>query len=119
MEEHSDLIDMSNDLSLSGRRERSVRGGGRGRGGRGGTGGGGSIEKREVQVSKALSKLLRHDAEKEGLVLDAEGFARVDQVVGLLFTPFILGQLRNFQYLCLLVVSKFNILTTEKISWSD
>jgi hypothetical protein len=90
MEEHSDLIDMSNDLSLSGRGERSVRGGGRGRGGRGGGGGGGRVEKREVQISKALSKLLRHDAEKEGLALDAEGFARVDQVVGSLFSFFYL-----------------------------
>jgi RNA:NAD 2'-phosphotransferase (TPT1/KptA family) len=36
---------------------------------------------REVAVSKALSKLLRHAAEDEGLALDNEGFARLDQVV--------------------------------------
>jgi hypothetical protein len=38
---------------------------------------------REVAVSKALSKLLRHAADDEGLVLDQEGFARLDQVVRL------------------------------------
>ncbi|KFX98824.1 hypothetical protein V490_02092, partial [Pseudogymnoascus sp. VKM F-3557] len=36
---------------------------------------------RDVQVSKALSKLLRHDAVKAGLELDDEGFASVDQVL--------------------------------------
>ena len=38
---------------------------------------------REVAVSKALSKLLRHAADDAGLELDGEGFARVDQVVSL------------------------------------
>lgn len=52
-------------------------GGGGGRGGRGGGGGQG----REVQVSKALSKLLRHQAENAGIKLDAEGFAALDEVV--------------------------------------
>lgn len=50
------------------------RGGGGGRGGRGGMG-------REVQVSKALSKLLRHQAESAGIKLDAAGFAELDKVV--------------------------------------
>jgi RNA:NAD 2'-phosphotransferase (TPT1/KptA family) len=36
---------------------------------------------RDVAISKALSKLLRHAAEDEGLKLDAEGFANVEQVV--------------------------------------
>jgi len=55
----------------------------RGKGGRGGgrSGGGGGVQGREVQVSKALSKLLRHAAEEEGVQLDKEGFARLDQVV--------------------------------------
>ena len=39
---------------------------------------------REVAVSKALSKLLRHAAEDAGLALDSEGFARVDQVVSII-----------------------------------
>lgn len=57
--------------------------GGRGRGGRGGKGGGrgGGEMSREVMVSKGLSKLLRHAAEGAGLKMDAEGYARVDQVV--------------------------------------
>ena len=38
---------------------------------------------REVAVSKALSKLLRHAAEDVGVTLDGEGFARLDQVVSL------------------------------------
>jgi hypothetical protein len=55
---------------------------GRGGHGSGGGGGGGRGQvNREVAVSKALSKLLRHAAEDEGLVLDKEGFARLDQVV--------------------------------------
>lgn len=57
--------------------EKSSRAGGR-RGGRSsGRGGGG----REVQVSKALSKLLRHQAENAGITLDEEGFAPLDKVV--------------------------------------
>lgn len=42
---------------------------------------GGGGQSRDVLVSKALSKLLRHDAEKHKLKLDEHGFARVDEVV--------------------------------------
>jgi RNA:NAD 2'-phosphotransferase (TPT1/KptA family) len=38
---------------------------------------------RDVQVSKALSKLLRHSAEKEGLKLDEAGYINLKDVVGL------------------------------------
>ncbi len=58
------------------------RGGKAGRGGRGGGRGG---QPRDVVVSKALSKLLRHDAVEAGLGLDAEGFAVVEDVVSFLF----------------------------------
>jgi RNA 2'-phosphotransferase, Tpt1 / KptA family len=51
------------------------RGGGE-KGKRGGRGGG-----REVEVSKALSKLLRHAAESQGIKLNAEGYAPLEQVV--------------------------------------
>ena len=88
----SDLATMSQDLNLG---EKSARGNKRGerkeRGGKQKSGGGrGGGEDREVMVSKALSKLLRHAAEDVGLALDAEGFARVDQVVSQpsLFVPF-------------------------------
>lgn len=54
--------------------------GGRGRG-RGGGGGGGGGQSRDVLVSKALSKLLRHQAENAGISLDEEGFAPLDRVV--------------------------------------
>lgn len=47
---------------------------GRGKGGGGGQG-------REVQVSKALSKLLRHQAANAGVQLDDEGYATLDSVV--------------------------------------
>lgn len=83
----TDSIAMSEECDTTirggGRRgESSTRGRGRGRGGRGGGGGGGKGEmNREVAVSKALSKLLRHAADDAGLKLDGEGFARVDQVV--------------------------------------
>ena len=46
---------------------------------------------RDVQVSKALSKLLRHDAVKAGLKLDDEGFADVGEVVSLRFFHFYQG----------------------------
>ncbi|KAF5134372.1 tRNA 2'-phosphotransferase 1 [Metarhizium anisopliae] len=45
------------------------------RGGRGGR-----PEGREVQLSKALSRLLRHQAENAGIKLDEEGFAPLDRV---------------------------------------
>ena len=50
---------------------RSSRGGRRGGGG----------QSREVQVSKALSKLLRHQAENAGIKLDGEGYAPLNRVV--------------------------------------
>lgn len=86
----SDIIAMPPELNIDERGARTrdregkgkVRGrwggGGRGDGGRGGGRGGIS---REVAVSKALSKLLRHAAEDEGLAIDGEGFAKLDQVV--------------------------------------
>jgi hypothetical protein len=57
------------------------RGGGKG-GRRGGKSSGGPAS-RAVGISKALSKILRHDAVKEGLKLDAEGYAKVDELVSL------------------------------------
>ncbi|KAK3985937.1 KptA family-domain-containing protein [Cladorrhinum sp. PSN332] len=59
-------------------------GGGRGgkKGGRGGRGGGGAGRGgREVQLSKALSKLLRHQAGSAGIELDDGGFAQLDKVL--------------------------------------
>lgn len=56
--------------------KKSRSGGGGGRGGRGGGG-----QNREVLVSKALSRLLRHQAENAGIKLDAEGYAALDEVV--------------------------------------
>ncbi|KAG0652174.1 tRNA 2 -phosphotransferase 1 [Hyphodiscus hymeniophilus] len=89
--EPSDLVNLSQEQEIEDRGARhSNRGGksrGRGLGGRGGKGGGGGRGgggreiNREVAVSKALSKLLRHAAADAGLALDREGFARVDQVV--------------------------------------
>ncbi|QIW95515.1 hypothetical protein AMS68_001033 [Peltaster fructicola] len=45
-----------------------------------GSGRGGPIP-REVQVSKTLSKLLRHNAEKEGLTLSADGYVNLASVL--------------------------------------
>ncbi|EFX00142.1 tRNA splicing 2 phosphotransferase 1 [Grosmannia clavigera kw1407] len=53
------------------------RGGGNGRGKREG----GSSSSRAVDVSRALSKLLRHQATSAGIVLDGEGYAALDQVL--------------------------------------
>jgi len=60
--------------------------GGRG----GGRGGGGGPQFREVLVSKKLSWLLRHGAEKEGLVLGKGGYVGVGDVVSFAFF-FVLG----------------------------
>jgi RNA 2'-phosphotransferase, Tpt1 / KptA family len=85
-----DFIDMADELDISdrggklggrGNRAKSAgRGGGGSRGSRVEGSVGGEMN-REVAVSKALSKLLRHAAVDVGLKLDSEGFARVDQVV--------------------------------------
>ncbi|KAL7821500.1 KptA family domain-containing protein [Trichoderma aethiopicum] len=48
---------------------------------RGGRGGGGGGQSREVLISKALSRLLRHQAANAGIQLDAEGFAALDEVM--------------------------------------
>ena len=70
---------------LDGASSNSKGGRGGSRGGRGGgRGGGGRGESREVAISKALSKLLRHAAADFGLVLDSEGFGRLDKVVSLI-----------------------------------
>lgn len=50
----------------------------------GGRGGGRGPMPREVQVSKKLSWLLRHNAEKEGLQLGAGGYINVKDVVSAL-----------------------------------
>jgi 2'-phosphotransferase len=46
-----------------------------------GQGRGGQGQSREVQISKALSLLLRHAAEKEGLKMNAQGYANMADVV--------------------------------------
>ena len=76
-DEEAAIINQSNDLCLSGRGQK----GGRHRGHGDRSGGGRVNQNREVMISKSLSKLLRHEAVKEGLSLDREGFARLDQVV--------------------------------------
>lgn len=67
----------------------ALRGKGRrGRDRRGGRGGGSRPQDREMQISKALSQLLRHQAENAGIRLDAEGFAPLDRVVSSSLHPF-------------------------------
>ncbi|KAI1267344.1 RNA 2'-phosphotransferase, Tpt1 [Xylariaceae sp. FL1019] len=72
--EFDEAADRVQDLALEG------KGKGRDRGGRRGGGGGGGAN-REVQISKALSKLLRHQAQDAGIELDPEGFAALDRVM--------------------------------------
>ncbi|KAK1751730.1 KptA family-domain-containing protein [Echria macrotheca] len=66
----------------------SSRGGGKSSGGGGGRGsrfrnsrGGGGSKSREVDLSRALSRLLRHQAENAGIKLDGQGFAPLDRVL--------------------------------------
>ncbi|CAK7213837.1 tRNA 2'-phosphotransferase [Sporothrix curviconia] len=56
-------------------------GGGRRGGRRGGGGGGGGSGNRNVDVSRALSKLLRHQAANAGIPLDPEGYAPLNLVL--------------------------------------
>ncbi|KAK2767450.1 tRNA 2'-phosphotransferase 1 [Arachnomyces sp. PD_36] len=56
------------------------RGGG-GRGGGKGRGGGGGGLPREVSISKALSYVLRHAAEREGVKIDSQGYANVAELL--------------------------------------
>lgn len=73
-------------------RAQGDRGKKKGRGGGGRRGGMG----REVQVSKALSRLLRHQAEGAGIKLDEAGFAELDKVVSLIpITPPLLSGVLN------------------------
>ncbi|KAI1180115.1 KptA family-domain-containing protein [Nemania sp. FL0916] len=70
-----DIQDRFEDRGGAGRNRRA----GGGRRGRGGGGGGGG--NRQVMISKALSTLLRHQAQNAGIELDAEGFAPLDRVL--------------------------------------
>jgi 2'-phosphotransferase len=83
MAEELDLTDRGGKRGARGGRPKAGGSGGSGsRGNRAGGSGGGEMN-REVAISKALSKLLRHAAVDAGLKLDPEGFARVDQVVSI------------------------------------
>lgn len=85
MAEELDLTDRGGKRGARGGRPKAGGSGGSGsRGNRAGGSGGGEMN-REVAISKALSKLLRHAAVDAGLKLDPEGFARVDQVVSIRF----------------------------------
>ena len=71
----------SDELSMKSSRGSRGRGSRRGRGGRGEKQNVPSKNSREVMISKAMSFILRHGAQKEGLRLDERGYARVDELV--------------------------------------
>ncbi|KAI1393716.1 RNA 2'-phosphotransferase, Tpt1 [Hypoxylon trugodes] len=75
MADNDEYVERMEDLALKGkgRGGRDRRGGGRG-GGKGG-------RDRNTQISRALSQLLRHQAESAGIKLDAEGYAPLDRVL--------------------------------------
>ncbi|KAI1866971.1 hypothetical protein JX265_007547 [Neoarthrinium moseri] len=76
---YEDTAERLESLALKGK----GRGGGGGAAGKRGGGGGrgGGEQNREMIISKALSKLLRHQAADAGVELDAEGFAGLDKVL--------------------------------------
>lgn len=86
------LADRLEDMAMSAPRHQGGQSGhgkrGGGKGGKGGGGGGreGGRDRREVDLSKALSRLLRHQAGNAGVELDREGFASLDRVVSSLFS---------------------------------
>lgn len=86
-EEFQDAADRIGDLALGGGAGKGGRNrrGGRCGGGGGGRGGEGAERgSRELLISKALSTLLRHQAQNAGIKLDAEGYAPLDKVVSAL-----------------------------------
>ena len=75
----------NNDIDdFQGGYRRSGKGGRRSDGGRGGRGGRGGGD-RDMVVSKAISWILRHGAQKEGLRLDSMGYADVGELVSEIF----------------------------------
>ncbi|KAH6850260.1 KptA family-domain-containing protein [Chaetomium sp. MPI-CAGE-AT-0009] len=76
------LADRLEDMAMSSSRNAGGRRGG-GKGGRGGKSGGGEggRGRREVDLSRALSRLLRHQAGSAGVQLDREGFADLGRVL--------------------------------------
>jgi len=81
---------MPDPISPSGSSPSRPPGRGRGRGGSKGRGGSGPSKPRgsrtdspEVQLSKTLSYLLRHGAEKEGLPIRSDGYVKVEDLVRL------------------------------------
>ncbi len=83
IEEVADRLEDTVLASSSTRGGGGGRGGkhGKGRGGGGGRGGEGGRGRREVDLSRALSRLLRHQAGAAGVEVDREGFAGLDKVV--------------------------------------
>lgn len=81
------MVNNDNITALADRFEDSLstRGGSRNRGSRfrrgGGGGSGSNSASRSVDLSRALSRLLRHQAENAGIPLDKEGFAPLDRVL--------------------------------------
>lgn len=81
------------------REDRHSKGrGGRGKGGRGGSFGAGGGMRRDVTLSKAMSRLLRHQAEKAGIKLDREGYAPLDRVVSFHFLLLLLLPSKTYIY---------------------
>ncbi|KAL7627016.1 tRNA 2'-phosphotransferase [Parahypoxylon ruwenzoriense] len=75
-DEYAETAERMVSLALRGKGGESVsHGGGNGGGERGGI-----TQKREMLISRALSALLRHQAGKAGIKLDAEGYAPLDEV---------------------------------------
>ena len=72
----SQTVLLSASYKMSGRNAPRGRGYGRGRGGRGGRG-----ESRDVKISKQLSYILRHGAQKENIAMDDGGWANVADIV--------------------------------------
>ena len=62
-----------------------------------GKGSGNSSEPRDVQISKAMSWLLRHGAKGEGIKMDANGYINVADLVSIIFYfVFVLFFARSF-----------------------
>lgn len=70
-------LEYSARMSSSHHRDRGGKGRGKGPGGRRG----GRHNDPDVELSKALSYILRHGAQREGLVIRSDGYVRLDDLV--------------------------------------
>ncbi len=76
-------LEYSTRMSSSHNKDRSGKGRGKGSGGRRG----GRHNDPDVELSKTLSYVLRHGAQREGLIIRSDGYVKLDDLVSAITRP--------------------------------